>query len=118
MGKYIVVDEAHYYKAAFGIHSSFIFRRLRRLLFHYGSNAKFILCSATVQNPLEITMNLTGIPSETIEVISEDGSPSIAKKITLFNPLMLGPLIQSPISPSPVKGLKGEGRIIPQKSSA
>ena len=116
--KYIVVDEAHYYKAAFGIHSSFIFRRLRRLLFHYGSNAKFILCSATVQNPLEITMNLTGIPSETIEVISEDGSPSIAKKITLFNPLVLGPLIQSPISPLPVKGFRGEGMIIPQKSSA
>ena len=118
--KYIVIDEAHYYKAAFGIHSCFIFRRLRRLLFHYGSNAKFILCSATVQNPLEMTTNLTGLSPDTIEIISQDGSPSIAKKITLFNPLMLGPLIQSPISPppAPVTGRNGGVSIVPCKSSA
>ena len=87
--QYVVIDEAHYYKAAFGIHSSLVLRRLRRLVYLYGSSPKFVLCSATVVNPRQIVSNLTGLCHESVEVISQDGSPSMPKNFVLYNPMNL-----------------------------
>jgi DEAD/DEAH box helicase domain-containing protein len=89
--KYVVIDEAHYYRAAFGVHVACILRRLRRVLFKYGASPLFILCSATVINPLEMAVNLTGIDEQSFENVSDDCSPLAAKDIVLFNPLNISP---------------------------
>ena len=81
--KYIVIDEAHYYKGIFGSNVAFLIRRLKRIANFYGSNPKFILSSATLANPLELAEKLTG---ERFELIDEDSSPSGEKDFILYNP--------------------------------
>ncbi|KAI3780722.1 hypothetical protein L2E82_10710 [Cichorium intybus] len=83
--RYVVVDEAHSYKGAFGCHDVLIIWRLRRLYAHvYGSDPSFIFCIATSANPREHTMELASLP--TIELLHKDGSPSGAKLFVLRNP--------------------------------
>src|SRR4030042_1646654 len=60
--KYVVVDEAHIYRGVFGSHVACVLRRLRRLCRLYGSDPQFILCTATVANPGEHALALTGLP--------------------------------------------------------
>ena len=81
--KYIVIDEAHYYKGIFGSNVAFLIRRLKRIANFYGSDPKFILSSATLANPLELAEKLTG---EEFELIDEDSSPSGEKDFILYNP--------------------------------
>ena len=81
--KYIVIDEAHYYKGIFGSNVAFLIRRLKRIANFYGSNPKFLLSSATLANPLELAEKLTG---EEFELIDEDSSPSGEKDFILYNP--------------------------------
>ncbi|CAH1422386.1 unnamed protein product [Lactuca virosa] len=83
--RYVVVDEAHSYKGAFGCHAALIIRRLLRLCAHvYGSDPSFIFCTATSANPREHTMELSSLP--TMELIHKDGSPSGPKLFVLWNP--------------------------------
>ena len=51
--KYVVIDEAHVYKGAFGAHTTCVLRRFVRLCLAYGSSPQFICCSATIGNPLQ-----------------------------------------------------------------
>ena len=81
--KYIVIDEAHYYRGVFGSNVAFLIRRLKRIANFYGSNPKFILSSATLANPLELANKLTG---EEFTLIDNDTSPSGEKDFILFNP--------------------------------
>lgn len=81
--KYVVIDEAHYYKGIFGSNVAFLIRRLKRIANFYGSNPKFILSSATLANPLELAEKLTG---EEFELIDKDCSPSGEKDFILYNP--------------------------------
>ncbi|KAJ9567387.1 hypothetical protein OSB04_003353 [Centaurea solstitialis] len=83
--RYVIVDEAHAYKGAFGCHAALILRRLRRLCAHvYGSDPSFIFCTATSANPREHAMELASLP--TMELIHKDGSPSGPKLFVLWNP--------------------------------
>ncbi|KAI7746160.1 hypothetical protein M8C21_016238, partial [Ambrosia artemisiifolia] len=83
--RYVVVDEAHTYKGAFGCHVAFILRRFRRLCAHvYGSDPSFIFCTATSANPCDHAMALASLP--TMELIHKDGSPSGPKLFVLWNP--------------------------------
>ncbi|XP_024012105.1 uncharacterized protein LOC18018302 [Eutrema salsugineum] len=83
--KYIVIDEAHTYKGAFGCHTALILRRLRRLCSHvYGANPSFIFCTATSANPREHCMELANLSE--LELIENDGSPSSQKLFVLWNP--------------------------------
>ncbi|XP_023761523.1 uncharacterized protein LOC111909963 isoform X1 [Lactuca sativa] len=83
--RYVVIDEAHSYKGAFGCHAALIIRRLLRLCAHvYGSDPSFIFCTATSANPREHTMELSSLP--TMELIHKDGSPSGPKLFVLWNP--------------------------------
>ncbi|KAG9151551.1 hypothetical protein Leryth_019742 [Lithospermum erythrorhizon] len=83
--RFIVIDEAHTYKGAFGCHTSLIFRRLNRLCSHvYGSEPSFIFCTATSANPGEHAKELANL--STIELIKNDGSPSTRKLFVLWNP--------------------------------
>ncbi|XP_030476883.2 uncharacterized protein LOC115693939 isoform X2 [Syzygium oleosum] len=82
--RYVVIDEAHSYKGAFGCHTALILRRLRRLCSHvYGSDPSFIFSTATSGNPREHCMELANLPS--LELIQNDGSPSAQKLFVLWN---------------------------------
>ncbi|MCR5026024.1 MAG: DEAD/DEAH box helicase [Methanobrevibacter sp.] len=81
--KYIVIDEAHYYRGVFGSNVAFLIRRLKRIANFYGANPQFILSSATLANPLELANKLTG---EEFSLVDNDASPSGEKDFILFNP--------------------------------
>ena len=86
--KYIVVDEVHTYRGAFGSHVSNVFRRLQRVCEMHGSKPVFIGCSATVGNPGEHVEALFHRP---VQVIDKDGAPRPPRDLYLLNP----PLVQS-----------------------
>lgn len=81
--KYIVVDELHVYKGIFGSHLANLFARLHRICDFYGSRPVFICSSATIANPGEHAMALTGRSGC---VISENGAPSPEKEFIIYNP--------------------------------
>lgn len=81
--KFVVVDEAHSYRGVFGSHVALVLRRLRRLCRTYGSEPRFIFCSATVANPAQHAENLAGLP---FDVVEEDGSPQGGKDFVFWNP--------------------------------
>ncbi|XP_050223034.1 uncharacterized protein LOC126673096 isoform X2 [Mercurialis annua] len=83
--RFVVIDEAHYYKGAFGCHTALILRRLRRICSHvYGSDPLFVFSTATSANPREHCMELANL--STLELIDNDGSPSARKLFALWNP--------------------------------
>ena len=81
--RYIVIDEAHYYKGVFGSNVAFLIKRLKRIANFYGSYPQFILSSATLANPLELANRLTG---EDFKLVDDDTSPSGEKDFVLYNP--------------------------------
>jgi DEAD/DEAH box helicase domain-containing protein len=64
-----------------------LIRRLRRILRRYGSDPQFILSSATVANPEQLSFNLTG---KRFDVVSRDGSGRGKKYFMLWNPPIEG----------------------------
>ncbi|CAB4311520.1 unnamed protein product [Prunus armeniaca] len=85
--RFVVIDEAHIYKGAFGCHTAFILRRLRRLCSHlYGSDPSFVFSTATSANPHDHCMELASLP--TLELIQNDGSPVAGKLFILWNPFV------------------------------
>jgi DEAD/DEAH box helicase domain-containing protein len=84
--KYVVIDEAHTYRGVFGSHVAGVMRRLRRLCRFYGSDPRFILCSATIANPGEHARKLVGLP---FEVVDDDGSPHGGKDFVFWNPPLI-----------------------------
>ncbi|KAL7268225.1 ATP-dependent 3'-5' DNA helicase [Rhizina undulata] len=82
--KYVVVDELHVYNGLFGTHVAFIMRRLRRICAALGNHSlKFISCSATVANPEAHMRTIFGLDS--VQLVSEDGSPSGLKEFICWN---------------------------------
>jgi DEAD/DEAH box helicase domain-containing protein len=81
--KYIVIDEMHAYRGVFGSHVANVIRRLQRIAAFYGSDPRFIFCSATIGNPTSLAGSLAGRP---VELISENGASSGEKKIVFYNP--------------------------------
>ena len=81
--RYVVIDEAHIYRGVFGSHVAGVMRRLRRLCRLYGSNPRFICCSATIANPGEHAARLAGLP---FVVVDSDGSPHGGKDFVFWNP--------------------------------
>lgn len=81
--RYVVLDEAHVYRGAFGSHVAQVVRRLRRLCAQYGADPRFILTSATIGNPQEHAERLVGAP---FEVVDDDQAPRPERTIVLWNP--------------------------------
>jgi len=81
--RYVIIDEAHIYRGVFGSHVAGVLRRLRRLCNLYGSNPRFICCSATIANPGEHAEKITGLP---FTVVDNDGSPHGGKDFVFWEP--------------------------------
>ncbi len=80
----VVIDEAHVYRGVFGSHVANVLRRLRRISAAYGTEPRVLLTSATIANPVELAERLTGL--EDVSLIDEDGSPTPARRIVVWNP--------------------------------
>ena len=81
--QYIIIDEIHSYRGIFGSNLANVLRRLLRLCEFYGSPPRFILCSATIQNPKELAETLIGRP---VKLIDNNGAPSGEKHYIFYNP--------------------------------
>ena len=86
--RYVVVDEAHVYRGVFGSHVGNVLRRLRRLALVYGSRPQLLLTSATIANPAELALALTGEPAT---VIDRDGAVHAEREIVIWNPPLVDP---------------------------
>ncbi|PXY02463.1 DEAD/DEAH box helicase [Marinifilum breve] len=80
---FIVIDELHAYRGAFGSHVSNVMRRLLRICNYHGITPKFLCSSATIANPAELAENICHQPFELIE---KDGSPTPEKEILFWQP--------------------------------
>lgn len=81
--EYIVIDELHTYRGVFGSHLANVLRRLMRLCAFYGSHPRFILCSATIANPVELASQLTG---REVASVTENGAPMGERHFVFYNP--------------------------------
>ena len=86
--RFVVVDEAHVYRGVFGSHVANVLRRLRRLARLYEAAPQFLLASATIANPGELALELTGEPAS---VVDRDTSPRAEREVVLWNPPLLDP---------------------------
>lgn len=81
--RYVVVDELHTYRGAFGSHLANVFRRLERICRYYHSTPRFLCSSATIANPVEFAQNVCGRP---FVPVSKDGSPAAERRYVLLQP--------------------------------
>lgn len=81
--KYIIIDELHNYRGIFGSHLANVLRRLKRIAKFYGSDPQFILCTATIANPLEMAEKV--IEAE-VSLIDNNGAPRGEKYIIFYTP--------------------------------
>ena len=80
---YIVLDEVHTYRGMFGSHMNQVIRRLKRLCHRHGASPRFVLLSATIENPQEFGESLVG---EKVLVIDKSGAPKSGQHFLFLNP--------------------------------
>ena len=88
--RYVVVDEVHSYRGVFGSHLANLVRRLRRVCAFYGASPRFLLTSATIANPAELSERLIEAP---VTLIDDDGAPYGQKHFILYNPPLVDPAL-------------------------
>jgi DEAD/DEAH box helicase domain-containing protein len=81
--RYIVVDEVHLYRGAFGGHVAQLLRRVRRCAWRYGARPVVIAASATVGNPKALAEELCAAPFELVE---RSTAPRGPRKTVLWRP--------------------------------
>src|SRR6202042_2011174 len=86
--RYVIVDECHGYRGAFGSHVAHVLRRLRRVGAHPPPpdgppRPVFVLASATVGAPGACARLLTGLDAQEV---TEDGSPRGPVAFALWEP--------------------------------
>jgi len=81
--RYIVIDEVHNYRGAFGSHVANVMRRLLRVCEMHGSRPTFVCSSATIGNPGEHVEALFQRP---FHVVSKDGAPRPRRDLYMINP--------------------------------
>ncbi|MGD9162496.1 MAG: DUF1998 domain-containing protein, partial [Desulfobacteraceae bacterium] len=81
--EYVVIDEVHTYRGIFGSHMNQIIKRLKRICRHYGSEPKFIMLSATINNPGNFG---TLLIDDKVNVIGSSGSPRADQYFMFLNP--------------------------------
>lgn len=93
--RYIVIDELHSYRGAFGAHFANLMRRILRICRHYGSEPRFLCSSATIANAREHAETLCHRP---FTLISRDGSPSAGKRVHFWQPPLGDKDLRRPIT--------------------
>lgn len=93
--RYVVIDELHCYRGAFGAHLANLLRRLLRVCRHYGSQPQFLCTSATIANAREHAETLC---HRTFRLIDRDGSPSAGKVIHFWQPPLGDKDLRRPIT--------------------
>lgn len=86
--RFVVVDELHTLRGAFGIHVALVLRRLRRLAGRLGAEPTFALTSATVGNPGELGAALVGEP---VDVVHGDDAARGPRTFVVWNPELEDP---------------------------
>ncbi|MDS0525408.1 DEAD/DEAH box helicase [Clostridium sp. SHJSY1] len=81
--KYIVIDELHTYRGAFGSHLANVFRRVKRICKYYNSSPQYLCSSATIANPVELAEEICG---QKFIKVDKDGSPASKRKYNLIQP--------------------------------
>ena len=81
--RFVVIDELHVYRGAFGAHLSNLFRRLNRICKYYHSSPQFFCSSATIANPVELAETITG---KKFTMIDKDGSPASERRYRFVQP--------------------------------
>ncbi len=81
--KYVVIDELHTYRGAFGSHLANVFRRLGRVCRYYNSAPQYLCSSATIANPVELAEEVCG---KRFIQVHKDGSPAQKKNYKLIEP--------------------------------
>ena len=81
--EFIVVDEVHHYRGVFGSHLANLMRRLQRICQFYGSNPRFICCSATIANPKDLAERLF---NRRFALVDQNGAPRGEKHFLFYNP--------------------------------
>lgn len=81
--RFVVIDELHSYRGAFGAHLANVFRRMSRICNFYNSAPQFLCSSATIANPLELAEKVCGQP---FVLIDNDGSSSSKKDFYFLQP--------------------------------
>ena len=81
--KYIVIDELHNYRGIFGSHLANVLRRLKRIAAFYGASPQFILCTATIANPVEMAEKMI---EEPVTLIDDNGAPQGEKYFIFYTP--------------------------------
>lgn len=88
--RYVVVDEGHMYKGAFGCHVASVARRLRRVCEReHGAAPTFVVTSATSADPARHVRDLLGV--DDVHVITDDGSPHAPRIFAMWNPPLSAP---------------------------
>ena len=88
--RYVVVDEGHMYRGAFGCHVACVLRRLRRVCEReYGTSPTFVVASATSAEPARHARELLGVKD--LRVVLRDGSPHGPRVFVLWNPPLAAP---------------------------
>ncbi|WP_293771947.1 DEAD/DEAH box helicase [uncultured Corynebacterium sp.] len=84
--EFIVIDECHSYRGVFGANVALVLRRLLRLCAYYGAAPTVILASATMKEPALHAQRLSGRPLSGIEEVTDDGAPTGARTVALWEP--------------------------------
>jgi DEAD/DEAH box helicase domain-containing protein len=84
---FVVLDEAHVYRGVFGSHVANVLRRLRRAAALHGSSPRFLLASATIDNPVQLACGLTGL--DDFHLVDRDDAPRPERRVAMWNPPLL-----------------------------
>ncbi|QPV63453.1 DEAD/DEAH box helicase [Halosimplex litoreum] len=82
----VVIDEVHEYRGVFGSHVSLVFRRLARLCERFDADPDWVCCSATIGNPVDHAATVTGQPTESFDLVTEDTSATGPTHWLCWNP--------------------------------
>lgn len=85
--KFIVLDELHTYRGAFGSHIANLVNRINRICKYYNTSPQYLCSSATIANPVELAQNICG---KEFHLVEKDGSPAPKKTYYVWQPPVVG----------------------------
>ncbi|MCC6621132.1 MAG: DEAD/DEAH box helicase [Deltaproteobacteria bacterium] len=96
--RYVVIDELHTYRGIFGSNVAQLLRRLVRVCRFHGSDPRFIACSATIDNPLDLARRLIGDRADgsprDLHLIDRSDAPRAEHHHVAYNPPVVNRQLQ------------------------